>query len=160
MSTDRSRDTRIPAKMITHAGESKSISAWAKQIGLGSGAMGRRIQRWEAGEITEAQCFGPPSKSQLIKTEAEKALSRTKRHYFIDSLMDNFEQHLLPQLPSEVQAYARTGELGPAMRFFITYEKYFNISSYDQKDQASLKATAQVAVIVSATPPTNYTKIT
>lgn len=135
-------------KYYTHDGKTLGITEWAKELNVNPKTMSNRLIRFSKGELSEEKAFAVCNENHSIRrTKKEEAEAMNKRHRCVDTLFDSFIKHGLPKIDSEMKFYMETGEIGPALNFFIKYQKYFSAEAYDLQAKNSVQQLAQFANI-------------
>jgi hypothetical protein len=142
---------KIPPRLITYKGESKTLSEWAGDIGVPPKVLRSRLSQYDKGLSTLDDVMTRPYVRQ--STPQEKSL----RHRAIDRLFESFTKNLLPHLDDEMKSYKLTGDLGPAMLFYKHYRPYFCLESYDKQLEKDHPMLATVVNIVTTQPPDTIT---
>lgn len=152
-------------RLITYKGETKSIKEWAVETRLQPRTLRRRIERYDAGDLTLDECFNElPHKyapgighAATVGALSNNFPGKGKRVRAIEALFDAFIAEGLSRIPEEMRHYMQTGEVGNAMSFYLKYKDFFPKDKLETLDEVSTKQMAAVAVVFQEKPPQNIT---
>lgn len=152
-----------PAELHEYNGKAQTGGQWAAEIGISEHTFRGRLKRFRDGALLWDDVFKvPKDKPALVPKKPDPVpapVTKGIRTKILAQLFENYNKHLAPQLEEEFINYKATGEIGPAMGFFLKYKEYFPKDKSETLDGEGGANVATVAVVINATAPlpTNIT---